>query len=72
MEKLVKELSQIGTVEVISKKSVFLLLMTGKGLTKMYNANKIQQLILDEVGEEYPYIEIVKTEDEFVLYCLKK
>lgn len=63
-------LSSFGKVVVLKKGKVFTLLMVGQDLTSVNNLLLIQKLVLSHVGDEYPFIEVLKNSDSFLLMIL--
>jgi hypothetical protein len=72
MEKLHKQLSKLGTVEVLKKGKVFTLLMTSEGFSNWTKVDAINMLAVSSVGMEYPAIEVLKNEDNYLLLILHK
>lgn len=67
-DELAMRLSKFGTVQICNAKSVFVLLITDMGQAlKFGDAVEIQEILLNEVCTEYPYIEAMKNGAGF--YC---
>lgn len=71
MEKLKSQLSKVGKIEVIKEGVVFTLLIKGSGLSNLNIVNGVVKDVFDYVGDKYPYFEIMKNEDEFLLLVLR-
>lgn len=65
---LIVALSEFGTVQICKAGVVFTLLMTGTGLTKMSTANKIQMLVVEFTGDDYPTVEAMRNDETY--YCI--
>jgi len=72
MKKLHEQLSKLGTVEVLKKGNVFTLLMTGEGFYNWTKVDAVNMLVVSSVGMEYPVIEVLKNEDNWLLLILNK
>jgi hypothetical protein len=73
IEQLIKELSAIGNVIVIKNDYVFTLYMT-KNKLDLANFNtqtKVINLVAIYCGEEKPMVEILKTDNDFILLVFK-
>lgn len=68
---LKEKLSTYGHIEIISEKTVFTLLLTGNGLTKMQTVSDIQKTIIEYVGDKYPVVEAMKNNQTFFCIVLK-
>lgn len=71
MEKLIKLLSDYGTVEICKAGEVFTLLITGKGLNNALTVSEIQLLYLGALKGKYPFIEAVRNTDNYYCVVLK-
>jgi hypothetical protein len=69
---IVEELMQYGQIEVIKIGEVFTLLMTGKGLDNFMTFSEINKIVLREIGEQFPKVEVMKNEDNYLLIIYKK
>lgn len=71
IENLMSALSEFGQVEICKAGYVFTLLMTGKGLTKSTTMNSIQMMVLEFTGDDYPTIECMRNDENYVCIVLK-
>lgn len=71
LDKLKRNLSKHGTVEVIKAGTVFTLLMTGNRLNDFDTIIAIQSELKDAISAEYPVLEAVKNGDGFYLMITK-
>lgn len=68
---IIEKLSEIAVVNVFSKKTSFVLLMTGKGLEKFTTVNKVMDTI-KPIMEDYPGMQVMVSEDTFLQVVLNK
>lgn len=68
---MAEQLSQIATIAVIKQGYVFTLLLVGSGLSNWTTVNKIQSIVLDEVGNKYSIIEAMRNDENYFLLILK-
>ena len=73
IDEMIKELSKLGTVEVIKNDFVFTLFMTKdkKDLTSEQIPFKVLEIATSYLGSEKPNIEVMKNEENFLLLVLK-
>lgn len=67
-----KALLEFGEILVLNLNSVATLLLKRKDAHKMGISIKIMEIIADYCGDEYPHVEILKIEEDYILIILKK
>lgn len=70
---MTKELSKLGTVQVIKNDFAFTLFMTKdkQNLSSLQIPFKVLEITTKYLGSEKPYIEVMKNEEDFLLLVLK-
>lgn len=71
MEELKRKLSEKYSIKVIKKGYVFTLMLEGKGLCHYVNVNNVLNDVINVVGDEFPYIEVMQNGDDFLLLILR-
>ena len=72
MDELKLQLSQYGQVEVINEGAVFLIFMTGNDLTEYKKVSKVINLVVDYTKEEYPKVQAMRNEKNYLIMVLTK
>lgn len=71
IEALKMILSKFGNVQICKADLVFVMLLTGTGLSKFQTFNDIQELCLQFCADKYPIVEAIRNEDSFFCMVLK-
>jgi hypothetical protein len=73
MYEIKKELSRFSTIEVFKVGDrILTILLTGTGLDSMDVYNRITDIFMGELVKTYPYVEVMKNENNYFLLVLKK
>lgn len=72
LEQLKTTLSNISgiQIEVLKARKVFTMFLSGTGLSNSNTVNQITDEVLKSVGEQYPFVEVMKNKNNFLLLVL--
>ncbi len=65
------KLSKYGVIAVLNAGLVFTLLIHGYNLSNMRNLHEIHELINEATQSKYPFIEVMRNEENYLIIVLK-
>lgn len=71
LEGLKTKLCKYGALKIVKQGVVFTVMLTGQNLSKWETVHKLQELILEYAGEQYPLIEAMVNDETFFCLILK-